>query len=196
MKLFKKGQIIAAPFFSEQKGRYLRSPGGKSSLYPARVLVGNSDAIALRPGIIIKYLDGMPAHPMCISDPSTCYHLYEKTVPRAEFCRGFATQIETHRRGPQKTALQMWRARKSATGRHLNRDKVDTHGRRTATAKWRQRCGTTGERIEPGDSIVKDSKGWSLELETPPVSPTAVPSLKQRPPRRSKRIAAQKACSS
>lgn len=196
MKLFKKGQIIAAPFFSEQKGRYLRSPGGKSTLYPARVLVGNSDAVALRPGIIIKYLDSMPGHPVSVSNASICYSLSEKAVPTAEFCHDFAALIETYRRDPQKTALQMWRAKKAAAGKHFIKHRISTSGRNPVIAKWSQRCVTSGERIEPGDSIVKDSKGWSLELETPPVSPPPASPLKQKPLRRSKRIAAQKTCSS
>lgn len=192
MKIFPKGQIIAVPFYSKKLGRFLRSPGGQRTLYPARVILSNSGGPERpRSCIVVRYLDGLPDEPVLISDPSnTCCGLYDAVPRSAARCEKFDELVRKERSNPRQSALEKWRAKKAMQGRQLVKERIST-GNETVTAKWSQRCMTSGAKIEPGDTIVKTDKGWSLQLQTPPVSPKNPEADGCPPRRRSKRLAAQ-----
>ena len=192
MKIFPKGQIIAVPYYSKQLKRFLRSPGGKRTLYPARVILSNCGGPnRLRPCIVVRYLDGLPDEPVLINEPSnTCCGLYDDVPSSSARCEKFDELVEKERREPSQSALERWRANKASQGKGLIKERIP-NGEETVTAKWAQRCMTSGAKIEPGDTIVKTNKGWSLQLQTPPVSPRKPCEVVRPPPRRSKRLAAQ-----
>ena len=182
MKYFETGQIIAAPYFSEELKRHCLGTGGKRILYPARVVVGNRG----RGDLICKFLDNLPEHLVLVSSPSEkCFSVSEKIPKTCALCDGFQELV--HREGEKvgKTALERWRIRKAAKGRALLKAdfKPDCDGE-SVKAKWSQKCAVTGERIEPGDTITKTPGGWALSLPTPPSSPVV-------PRRRSERIASK-----
>lgn len=193
MKIFPKGQIIAVPFYSEKLKRFLRSPGGKRTLYPARVILSNSGGPnRVRPCIVVRYLDGVPNEPILINNPSaTCCGLHDEIPRAASKCGKFDELVKKERSKPQQSALEKWRANKARQGRELIKDRIPA-SEEIVTAKWAQRCMTSGAKIEPGDTIVKTNKGWSLQLQTPPVSPRKPRDDPNPPRRRSKRLAAQK----
>lgn len=192
IKIFPKGQIVAVPYYSKQLKRFLRSPGGKRTLYPARVILSNcGGSNRLRPCIVVRYLDALPDEPVLINDPSnTCCCLYDDVPSSSAWCENFDELVRKERSNPQQSALERWRANKASQGRQLIKERIPAADEKVI-AKWSQRCMTSGAKIEPGDTIVKRANGWSLQLETPPVSPRKTIGDAGPPPRRSKRLAAQ-----
>lgn len=171
--------LVAAPYFSKKRSRYMSAKDGRPLLYPARVVchVQATDCL------IVRFLDNSPPTPVIIHKASElCFPLSNDSLMRENserLCSGFRKTVEKY--GPVESAL----ARLVRLGRPAAPSSVDDSG--VAIAKWPQRCAETGARIVAGDSIVKSSGGWALALQTPPGSPAA------RPVRRSARIAALKA---
>ena len=169
--------LVAAPYFSKRRSRYVFAKDGRPLLYPARVVchVRATDCL------IVRFLDNMPPRPVIIHRASElCFPISDDSSMRENrerLCAGFKKTVEMY--GPVESAF----ARLVRLGRRAAPSSVDDSG--VVIAKWPQRCAETGASIAVGDSIVKTSKGWALALQTPPGSPAA------RTVRRSARIAAR-----
>tara|TARA_Y100000389_G_scaffold205123_1_gene263563 strand:+ start:18431 stop:19144 length:714 start_codon:yes stop_codon:yes gene_type:complete len=170
---FEKGSIIAAPFWSAKKRRFLRHSGSLAPLlYPARVIITNGGTSKTE--ILVRYLDHRPSYPVDITSAvKYCHPTFEMdaTLP---LCKNFAKLVASA--PPYQSTAQKMQKIRCARLQSLRRlpgrspPPTTTDGD-TVKAKWRQHCPATGEQIDPGDLIVKTDQGWCLALPTPPVSP-------------------------
>lgn len=170
---FEKGTIIAAPFWSATKHRFLRQPGSLAPLlYPARVIITNGGTSKTE--ILVRYLDLRPSYPVNITSAvKYCHPTYEMD-PSLPLCINFAELVAaapphlSTARKMQKIRCARLQSLRRLPGRSPPPTATDEA---TVIAKWQQHCPATGEQIDPGDLIVKTDQGWCLALPTPPVSP-------------------------